>query len=412
MDLSFKCSLVFWNDKKLGFNNYVMHYFNSDLVIFQIRLPIQGTYHLVLYVKDVRCENHEEICEFVVENEMVCSYLKSFIPSSSCWGYTNFAKKNGLKSSLKTPFIETSDGSVKVSIYALKKFKLSVEFENYAGERVNCTNLMTKINNNVEILVNCPEVGEYCLKVFALNVEDCDSVLHKAFQLYVMFPFNNFSSDDNIVEAGVKIPFGFLGSQPSNVLFDVILLGGLSAAFESKENIVELTFYDRMNIDLSCTLVSVNPLSNFSSLVLKQKTERFTNFIVLLPKEGYYLFQLYGSEHSYDFLNIYNVLINCKCIPKEAFEFPKQLRAWNGFLHHPLQKCLKLENNAMEFQLEKPASSSVCMMVDHRSIPFTQTNGVWHLILNLSEFLSGCQMKICACDDHDHVNELLEYMII
>lgn len=279
-----------------------MHYFNSDLVIFQIRFPIQGTYHLVLYVKDIRCGNHhEEICEFVMENEMAFGYLRSFIPSSSCWGYTNFAKNNGLKSSLETPFIETLDGSVKVSIYALKKFKLSIEFENCAGERVACTNLMTKINNYIEILVNCPEVGEYCLKVFALNVEDCDSILHKSFQLYVIFPSSNFSKDNNIVKAGVKIPLGFLGSQPSNVLFDVVFLGCQSAVFESTENIIELTFYDRMNIDLFCTLVSVSPLNNLSSLVLKQKKKHFTNFVALLPKEGYYLFQLYGSERSYDF---------------------------------------------------------------------------------------------------------------
>ncbi len=406
----------------------------DNVSFFTIRPPRNGSYRLILYAKDLTQATKEGVyggvCEYEVKMEGTNVQPMAFPPCvHTSWGPGDSANKYDIEPMQRGAIFSTVNGQAEVKFHLPRELRFTAKLKsNTMEEKALQGYVMHRVVDNQAVFtITAPSEGEFGLEIYANDPERDGNSLFHAYQYLIICTDLKGAP----VEPLPTLPPGYLGPQPT---FRKL---GLSATTHSDPYLqtdtgdmhVSFSMTEPLRMTSQLIYVSGNRQEDQSDYILQQGQGNHVIFMVRMPRQGMYKFQIYGlpySDQSESLPGVYNYLVNCHSSHGKLSPFPKQYGQWKEgcFLHEPLEGHLTpnrpSKGSAQSFQyvyfkVDVPKAQSVAVVVGEDWTQLEQkTSDSWEGEVFMEKHF-GHENKAAVCANYGNVkasySTLLEYSL-
>lgn len=424
--IGFTFSLVFgetgsdqYEGRKLS--QFGMHEKISNVGFFTIRPPKKGSYRLVIFAKEGDEKVYGGVCEYELNCEEVYPEVKPFPTCAhTTWGQGDSFQHYDLQPQTLGAIIKTrrGTGEVKFKIPCEMRFSAKLKSCDKGEKELQPYVMQRVINDTAYFTINAPEPGEYGLEIFANDPErDGNSLRHVYQYLFLV------SDVRSKVEPLPILPPAYLGPQPTFKKMGLVAESHPDPFFDTDDGDWMVTFKMDPDIPLrmSAQLLFASNQRNddMSEYILQQTEDNTVTFVVVVPKPGFYRFQIFalGRDEERETLpGVYNYLIQANSGSKKAKPYPIQFGIWKkgGYLYKPLERDFTQKSHKkVDFRLKAPNAQAVAAVVGDKWTQLTQrSSGAWEGQIELTPYWNKeDNVTICAKFDtgKQSYSTLLEY---
>lgn len=156
-------------------SRYGMQESGEGIVSFRLRLPVKGSYILIIYAEEYTSKNknnvYSQVCEYkIVQEEVSVTEPPPFPPCVSLkWGLRMSFCKYGLSTDQQTAQIFTKDGKAELQIRISEQmqFRAKMKHNDLNDADLEGYVIHWLLGNTVYFNITAPSFGEYGLEIYA-----------------------------------------------------------------------------------------------------------------------------------------------------------------------------------------------------------------------------------------------------
>ena len=404
--------------------HYGMHEKISNVGFFTVRPPTTGPYRLVIFAKEGDEKTYGGVCEYELKCEEVYPDVKAFpILAHTTWGQGDSFNRYDLEPYTPGAIIKTRRGTGEVKFKLPCEMRFSAKLKTVDKDEKELAPYMMQrvVGNTAYFTINAPAPGEYGLEVFANNPEVDGNALRHIYQY--LFLVNDVRGE---VKPLPILPAAYLGPQPSFKQMGLTAESHKDPFFDTDDGDWMVTFKQDPDIPLRMSaqllLASNDRNDDMSEYVLQQTEGNSVTFVVVIPKPGFYRFQIFalGRDEERDTLpGVYNYLVQANSGSKKAKPYPVQYGIWKkgGHLIKPLERDFHQKSHKkVDFRLKVADDAhAVAIVIGDKWIQMAQkASGTWEGTAELTpHYGKEDNVTICAKfhSGKQSYSTLLEYKL-
>ena len=277
----------------VDFHRYVFYQKRHDLVMYNLRFPIDGIFKFDIFGEDTNVNETYDLCvSFLIE----CREPKPncepypYAPEIG-WGAGDALEKHGIKSDLKGAVIHTDNGLVNM-VFEVENPKAVMDMlQSNKLHELNFQNnvLMHMEGNKLHVSVRLPEEGEYGIGLFA-NDAQTEGSLENVCNFLLMS-----SKDNNNLKPWPKLYEALVGSGFMAECFNVDAINHKEGIVETQDGKLNIDFTADPDVELFFELnhngIDQTALSKCVAHTTKEGNHRFD---IELPEAGEYSINVFA----------------------------------------------------------------------------------------------------------------------